>query len=54
MGRITVVADASFEIVTGKLGNAKYPLSRSYSFYGIKNYSEFKEHLKKITSDTNM
>ena len=47
IGRITVVADASFKIVTGKLGNAKYPLSRSYSFYGIKNYSEAKEYFEK-------
>ncbi len=47
IGRITVVADASFEIVTGKLGNAKYPLSRSYSFYGIKNYSAAKAYFEK-------
>ena len=48
IGRITVVADASFEIVTGKLGNSKYPLSRSYSFYGIKNYSDAKAYFEKI------
>lgn len=42
-GRITVVADASFEIVTGNLKNDKYPLSRTYAFYGINNYSDVKE-----------
>ncbi|MBO5195539.1 MAG: hypothetical protein J6C03_00415 [Clostridia bacterium] len=42
IGRLTVVADASFEIVMGNLKNEKYPLSRSYSFYGVKNYSAVK------------
>ena len=47
VGRITLVADASFKIVTGDLKNDKYPLSRSYAFYGIKNYSEVKEYFEK-------
>ncbi|MBR6650202.1 MAG: hypothetical protein IKL36_02210 [Clostridia bacterium] len=47
IGRITLVADASFEITTGKLGNTKYPLSRSYSFYGVKKYSEVKKYFEK-------
>ncbi len=51
IGRISVVADASAEVVMGNLKNEKYPLPRTYYFYGLRKYSEVKEYLQKIYSE---
>lgn len=48
IGRITVVADASYEITMGNLKGEKYPTYRTYYFYGLKNFSEAKEYMEKI------
>ncbi len=47
-GRITLVADASYEIVVGSLKGAKYPTYRTYYFYGLGKFSEIKEYMEKI------
>ena len=47
VGRVKISGHPSFKVVSGKLGNKEYPLERSYSFYGIKNYTDFKSNLAK-------
>ncbi len=51
IGRITVVADASVEIVVGNLKSDKYPTQRTYYFYGLKKFSDAKEYMQKIYVD---
>ena len=52
IGRIMIVGNASYKVKSGKLGNKTYPLSRSYIFYGVRNYSSAKELFSKTFPDS--
>ena len=50
MGQIKVSGEPSVKVVNGKLGLKEYPTSKSYTFYGVKNYSATKEYFSKSFS----